>query len=541
MKTLLSTVLLAALCMVVAPSARAQARYAVGDTVANFTLTDRATGRPVSLTDFAGKVVLLEWFAWWCPFCQAAAAQIEPGIVRYYAARNGNAAGIPVLHVSLNLQSGQESETQQFVNAYKLGLVLNDFNRAVANRFQAGGQPIFAVINGVAGSPSHRQWQLVFSQLGYGSTQAPVTALQQAIDTVRAAPPVAVPLAIATQPVATTVAVGASAGFSVNATGPGPLSYQWFKDGTALAGATAASHTLATVSTADAGDYTVRVSNPQGGISSAAGRLTVNAAPTGLDSRLSNLSVLTTLAANQVLTVGFTMQGGNKSVLLRAAGPSLGALGVSGVMADPQLALFNGSTQVATNNNWSGDPEVALAAGAVGAFPFAATTSLDAALVSAVDGGRTMHVFGPTAGTVIVEAYDAGAGHAFRLVNLSALNQVGGSGGNLLVAGFTIAGSGTKTVLIRAVGPGLSARGVSGALPDPKLELFDSGQTKIAENDNWSSALAPAFSTVGAFGLVIGSRDGGLLVTLPPGGYSVQVGPVGDGSGVALIEVYEVP
>jgi thiol-disulfide isomerase/thioredoxin len=134
-----SLLLLLLAVLLIAPRAAAQARYAVGDTVANFTLTDRATGRPVSLADFAGKVVLLEWFAWWCPFCQAAAAQIEPGIVRHYAGRGGNAAGLPVMHVSLNLQSGQEAQTQQFVSAYRLGLVLNDFDRALANRFQAGG------------------------------------------------------------------------------------------------------------------------------------------------------------------------------------------------------------------------------------------------------------------------------------------------------------------------------------------------------------------------------------------------------------------
>ncbi len=57
----------------------AQSRYQVGDVVASFSLTDRATGRAVTLKDFAGKIVLLEWFAWWCPFCQAAAPQVESG------------------------------------------------------------------------------------------------------------------------------------------------------------------------------------------------------------------------------------------------------------------------------------------------------------------------------------------------------------------------------------------------------------------------------------------------------------------------------
>jgi thiol-disulfide isomerase/thioredoxin len=545
------------LALLAAPRAAAQSRYTVGQTVANFTLTDRATGRPVQLTDFAGKIVFLEWFAWWCPFCQAAAAQIEPGIVRAYAAKGGNPAGIPVLHVSLNLQPGQEPQTQQFVDSYKLGQVLNDFDRGLANRFQSGGQPIFAIINGVAGSTSHKQWELVFSQLGYGSTQAPLAAMQAAIDSVRAptavavtppaipvtpVPPVAqIPVApaILTQPGPVVVVVGAPATLSVSATVAGSVSYQWFRDGVALAGATGASYTVPSVALSDAGNYTVRVSTIDSAVTSQAARLTVNTPPVGLESRLSNLSVLTTLAAEQLLTVGFTMQGGAKPVLLRAAGPGLKALGVAGAQADPRLALFNGSTQIATNDNWSGNAEVTTASANVGAFAFAGPSSLDAALVSSVEGSRTMQVSGSSAGTVIVEAYDAGTGFTARLINLSALNQAGR--GTPLTAGFTIAGAGTKNVLIRAIGPALTALGVGGALPDPKLELFNSAQVRIGENDNWSSALAATFASVGAFALSEGSRDAALLVTLAAGGYSVQVGPAGEGSGAVLVEVYEVP
>lgn len=76
-----------------------------------------------------------ERFAWWCPFCQAAASQVRPGIVDHYNSRGGNPAGLPVLHVSLNLESGQEADTQRFINSYGLGQILNDSNRAVAHRF----------------------------------------------------------------------------------------------------------------------------------------------------------------------------------------------------------------------------------------------------------------------------------------------------------------------------------------------------------------------------------------------------------------------
>ena len=174
------------------------------------------------------------------------------------------------------------------------------------------------------------------------------------------------------------------------------------------------------------------------------------------------------------------------------------------------------------------------------ATPLASATSLDAALVSSVEGSRSAQVSGPGSGTVLVEAYDAGARHTARLVNLSVLHRLSGG---LLTAGFTIAGTGTKTVLIRAVGPGLAALGVPGTLDDPKLALYDSAQMKMTESDDWSPGLASAFASVGAFALAEGSRDAALLVTLTPGGYSAQVGAATSAAapGTVLVEVYEVP
>jgi thiol-disulfide isomerase/thioredoxin len=91
-------------------------RYETGDIVENFTLINRANGEEVSLYDMEGKIIFLEWFAYWCPFCQAAAADVVPGIIDYYDDRDGNPAGVPVMHVGLNLQGGAESATQNFIN-----------------------------------------------------------------------------------------------------------------------------------------------------------------------------------------------------------------------------------------------------------------------------------------------------------------------------------------------------------------------------------------------------------------------------------------
>jgi hypothetical protein len=98
-------------------------------------------------------------------------------------------------------------------------------------------------------------------------------------------------------------------------------------------------------------------------------------------------------------------------------------------------------------------------------------------------------------------------------------------------------------VLVRAVGPTLSVFGVGGTLADPKLEIY-SGATKTTENDNWggTAELKAAFTSVAAFALSAdASRDAALVATLQPGNYTAQISGVGNTSGVALVEVYELP
>ncbi|MCX6954465.1 MAG: hypothetical protein NTV51_20115, partial [Verrucomicrobia bacterium] len=132
---------------------------------------------------------------------------------------------------------------------------------------------------------------------------------------------------------------------------------------------------------------------------------------------------------------------------------------------------------------------------------------------------------------------------------VSALTRVG-SGDDVLIAGFSIGGTGSKRVLIRAIGPTLGLFGVSGTLARPKLDLYQSGVTAaISSNTDWgTSANATEIRTlseqVGAFALALESRDAALLVTLPPGSYTAQVSGIGTATtstGTALVEVYEVP
>lgn len=127
-----------------------------------------------------------------------------------------------------------------------------------------------------------------------------------------------------------------------------------------------------------------------------------------------------------------------------------------------------------------------------------------------------------------------------RIVNLSSrLRVVGGDANRQVIAGFFVMGSEPKQVLIRAVGPGLSGFGVSGALSNPSLQIY-SGSTLVAENNDWSnnSEVAAAAERVGAFRLNNGSQDAAILVTLAPGAYTAVVQANG-GNGIALVEVYD--
>jgi hypothetical protein len=357
---------------------------------------------------------------------------------------------------------------------------------------------------------------------------------------------------IRSAPVGQAVVPGASVRLSVAARGAEGAVYQWFRDGVALAGANTPVLELTAFRAADAGSYVVAIVSRSGTTRSAAAPLTVAAVTD--PGRLVNLSILTALeGADDAFTFGVVVGGGGtsgaKPLLLRAAGPSLVPLGLdpASVLQDPRLELFTGQTAVGGNDNWGGGSALAAAFAQVGAFAYASPGSRDAALLlpALAAGAHSARIAGTGAGTVIAELYDATPSGQFsattpRLVNVSVLKHLGTG----LVAGFVVAGSSPRAVLVRAVGPTLGAApfGVPGVVADPELRLF-AGERRIEANDNWGggAALAAAFARVGAFPLPAGSRDAALLATLPPGAYTVQVSGVGGTTGVALVEVYEVP
>jgi hypothetical protein len=128
-------------------------------------------------------------------------------------------------------------------------------------------------------------------------------------------------------------------------------------------------------------------------------------------------------------------------------------------------------------------------------------------------------------------------GSSSKIFNIAARATLAANG--TLFGGFTISGSQPKTVLIRAIGPGLTPLGVAGALADPTLDLYQ-GTNIVASNDDWSGSQISALSAEsGAFALPAASKDAVLVKTLTPGGYTVQVKGKGT-AGEIIFEVYEI-
>jgi hypothetical protein len=229
-------------------------------------------------------------------------------------------------------------------------------------------------------------------------------------------------------------------------------------------------------------------------------------------------------------------------------------------MATPELQLYSSSgSLLLQNTSWGGTSALAEAFAQVGAFALSPTSADAGAEVTLAPGPYTLHVFDPSGvgGTVLMEIYDASSSplaDPTELVNISARGTVS-PGAGALIGGFVISGTSNETVLIRGVGPGLTAFGIANALTDPVLNVYDSNGNLVASNRSWgvqvpagpdqqavsASGIISADTTAGAFALTVGSADTALLASLPPGAYTFEVTSASNSTGQALGEVYLLP
>jgi hypothetical protein len=179
--------------------------------------------------------------------------------------------------------------------------------------------------------------------------------------TVSSAPAATVPPSITTQPVSRTVSVGQTAAFSVAATGTAPFSYQWFKNTTAISGATSSSYTTPATTASDSGTlFKAIITNSVGSVTSAGATLTVSAAATS--SLTVNPSSLTfgtiAIGANSTIPTTVTNSGTASvtisNVSISGAGFGAGGVSTGQILAPGQSASLSVSFTPSTNTGVSG-------------------------------------------------------------------------------------------------------------------------------------------------------------------------------------------
>jgi len=255
--------------------------------------------------------------------------------------------------------------------------------------------------------------------------------------------------------------------------------------------------------------------------------------------KLLNVSTrLRVLTGDDALIGGFIVTGNaSKRVIARAIGPSLTTLGVPGALADPTLELHGpGAFVTITNNNWRDTQETEIEATGV-----APADDLESAIVAVLPPGAYTAVVrgnnGET-GVGLVEAYDLEAATDAQLANISTRGFVD-LGDNVMIGGFILGNGGASArVMIRAIGPSLTAVGVPNALDDPTVELHNSNGDTIGANDNWKDTQQAEIEATGI--PPTDDRESALVQTLAPGAYTAIVRGKNDTTGVALVEAYRL-
>ena len=280
---------------------------------------------------------------------------------------------------------------------------------------------------------------------------------------------------------------------------------------------------------------------------------TPSSTPTPGVATLGNISTrLQVDTGNKVMIAGFIIQGNApKKVLIRAAGPSLTQFGVSNALANPQMELHDSNSIIGRNDDWQttqiGGVITSDQSADIQNSGFAPRDPAESAIIATLSpGSYTAIVQGVnnTGGVSIVEAYDLSQNSGSLLANISTRGFIQ-TGANVMIGGFIVVTQPTK-VIIRAIGPSLTQFGVSGALPNPRLELHDANSL-IAQNDDWQTTQFGGVITSDQVADIQNSQlaptntaESAIIVTLQPGNYTAIVQDVNGTAGIGSVEVYRL-
>jgi len=336
------------------------------------------------------------------------------------------------------------------------------------------------------------------------------------------------------------------------------VKFQWLRNRVPLKEESDAVLVLKNASSADAGSYQCILTNSAGSVTTEEAKLRVigDSCP----GHLSMMSCRTFSGAGEKrliagFVVGCSAMRGSMPVALRASGPRLAALGISRALTDPVLVLRDEDKVIAVNRGWAGDKLVASVAEVANAPEWDDPSSRDSAMVRTLPcGAYTAEVFSDKGDTGFAEAevIDARPPSQFthdstHLVNFSVRSPVG-LGPNVPVMQFSVGGTTSVTLLIRGMGPALSALGIADVLKTPSLLLYringDGSQTWLQSNTRWGGKryLSEIADEIGAFpwkGALV--ADATILMTLQPAKYLLILAGDRGETGVAIMEIYEVP
>ncbi len=278
--------------------------------------------------------------------------------------------------------------------------------------------------------------------------------------------------------------------------------------------------------------------------------------------RIVALSTRGLVTTDSPLISGFIIDGSSaKSVLLRGVGPTLSNYGVLNPLTAPVLRLFNGSQLLSEGRSWGGSSDLAALFARLGEFPLPANSTDAAMAVTLAPGAYTTQVLrgsSPREGTTLLEVYDAADSAAANAPRLRAMSTRGfiDNTGNVVVGGLAIAGNQPVRLIVRGVGPNLAKAGVGGVLGNPLLNIYNSANVLIAQNNNWqtpvtinasfpgatAAEVTAATAAVGLTAYDSGSLDAATVITLPPGVYTMQVSSADTATtGVGMVEIYLLP
>jgi hypothetical protein len=253
---------------------------------------------------------------------------------------------------------------------------------------------------------------------------------------------------------------------------------------------------------------------------------------------------------DNVLIEGFIVQGpvgSAKKIIVRAIGPSLLPFGITDALANPTLEIHDASNAiVASNDDWRvtqpGGLITADQSADIATSGLAPSNDLESAIIANLAPGSYTAVvrgLGNTVGTGVVDAFDLSASSPAQLANIATRGLIQ-PGDKLMIAGFIIQ-NGPVRAVVRAIGPSLSAFGITNALADTTLQLRDGNGALVVENDDWKVRTdgSSQQAELEATGLQpTNDLEAAFLTTLQPGQYTAQVRGKPETTGIGVVQVY---